>query len=152
MTNKKTILVVLAAGVGLSVALIGSCAGLLYVGFQRADTAVSPRIDALFLAIENESFAATYESETAQELRNVATQEQYTALGEAIRVRLGRLQSKSLQGFNMRQTNDQSYIEVSYQAAFEHGPGTIFAKLKNQDGMWKFVSFRVESPVFEQDL
>lgn len=152
MAKGKTIAIILAACAGFGLLLVVSCAGLLFMGFKNTDANISPRIDAMFSAIENDTFAETYETETTQDLRNAATKEQYEALGNAIAVRLGALQSKSLRGFNMRQLNAASYVDVTYNAAFEKGNGTIVAKLKNQGGKWKFVTFRVNSPVFEQDI
>ena len=112
MAKGKTIAIILAACAGFGVLLIASCAGLLFVGFKNADSTVSPRIDAMFSAIENNTFADTYETETTLELRNAAT-EQYTALGDAIGVRLGKLISKSLQGFTMRQSNADRNVSTS---------------------------------------
>ena len=152
MAKGKTIAYIFAACAGLGILTIGSCAGLLYFGYKNADSTVSPKIDAMFLAIENNTFAATYETETTQELRDAASKEQYAALGDAIGVRLGKLKSKSLQGFKMRQFNADSYIDVSYNATFENGQGTIIAKLKKEGSAWKFVNFRVNSPLFEQDI
>lgn len=152
MAKGKTIAIMFVGCAGLGTFLIGSCAGLLYIGYKNTDSNVSPKIDAMFSAIENNTFADTYETETAQELRDVASKEQYTALGDAIRVRLGKLESKSLQGFKVRQLNADSYIDVSYNAKFENGKGTIIAKLKKQGSDWKFVTFRVNSPLFEQDI
>jgi hypothetical protein len=152
MAKGKTIAIIFAACAGLGILVIGSCAGLLYFGYKNTDSTVSPRIDAMFSAIENNTFADTYETETSQELRDAASKEQYTALGDAIGLRLGKLESKSLQGFKMRQFNADSYIDVSYNATFEHGKGTIIAKLKRVGSVWKFVTFRVNSPLFGQDI
>ena len=152
MSKGKTIAIVIATCGGLGILLIGSCAGLLFMGFKNTDASVSPRIAAMFLAIRNDTFGETYETETTQELRNVVSKEQYKALGDSIGVRLGALKSKSMQGFNMRQFNADSYVDVTYNATFEKGNGTIVAKLKKQNGKWRFVTFRVNSPVFEQDL
>jgi hypothetical protein len=132
MAKGKTIAIIFAACAGLGILMIGSCVGLLYFGYKNADSTVSPKIDAMFSAIEDNTFSATYETETSQELRDVASKEQYTALGDAIGVRLGKLKSKSLQGFKMRQFNANSYIDVSYNATFENGKGTVIAKLKKE--------------------
>ncbi len=152
MANRKTITFIFAGCGGMGILLIGSCAGLLYYGYTSADSTASPRIDALFLAIENNTFANTYETETAKEFRDVTSKEQYAALGDAIGVRLGKLKSKSLQSFKVHQFNADSYIDVTYNAIFENGNGTIIAKLKKQGDDWRFMTVRVNSPVFEQDI
>ncbi len=66
--------------------------------------------------------------------------------------RLGKLKSKSLQAFKMRQFNADAYIDASYNATFEKGSGTIIAQLKKEGSSWKFVTFRVNSPLIEQDI
>ncbi len=73
-------------------------------------------------------------------------------MNEAINLRLGKLKSKTLRGFKMKQHNADSYMDVTYAAVFEKGQGTVTARLKKNDGDWKFVGFRVNSPVFEQDI
>lgn len=152
MSTGKTVAIILAACAGLGVVAIASCAGLLYVGYKNTDAAISPRIDAMFSAMERGTFSDTYESETTQELQDVATKEQYEAMGQAVAVRLGPLKSKTLQSFSARQQNAFSYADVSYDAQFEKGNGVIIARLKKVGSDWKFLSFRVNSPVFEQDI
>jgi len=152
MAQRKTIAIILVACVGLGVLLIGSCGGLLYLGYKNTDAAVSPQIEAMFAAVENGTFADTYDTQTTQEFRDVTTREEYAAIGDAIAVRLGTLNSKSMRSFKMRQVNASSLIDVTYQAVFENGTGTILANLKKEEGEWKFVSFRVNSPLFQQDL
>lgn len=152
MAKGKTVAIVLVACAGLGVLLIGTCAGLLFVGFKNADAAVSPRIDLIFEAIDQGRFAETYDTETTQEFRDLTTKEQYAALGDSIAARLGALKSKTMLSFNMQQFNSSSFIDVTYNAVFENGTGTIFAKLKKENGVWKFVGFRVNSPVFDQDI
>lgn len=152
MPQRKTIAIIVAACGGFGTLLIASCAGLLFAGFKHADSTASPRIDAMFSAIENNRVAETYETDTTQELRTAVTKEQYTASAENIGARLGKLKSKSIQGFATRQSNANSYIDVTYNATFESGQGTIIAKLKKEDGTWKFLTFQVKSPVFRQDV
>lgn len=152
MVKGKTIAIILGALSGCGAIMLGLCGGLLYMGFRNADKTVSPRVDAMFAAIEAGSFADTYETHTTEELRDAASRDEYTALGNAIALRLGELESKSLRGFKMRQFNASSYIDVTYAADFEKGSGTIVAQLKKEGDAWKFVTFRVNSPVFNQDL
>jgi len=155
MTTGKTVAIILILCAGAGILMIVSCAGLLYLGytrFENVDAEVSQRIDALFAAIENGTFPATYDTDLTQEFRDATSREQYADLGKSIGTRLGRLKTKSLQGFKVRQFNAASFVDVSYAATFEKGNGTITATLKKQGGKWKFAGFRVESPVFLQDL
>lgn len=152
MSKGKTIAIVLAGLGGCALLVVVACGGLLYMGYRSADTAVSPRIDEMFAAIEAGSFADTYETHTTGALRQSASKQEYTALGNAIALRLGELKSKSLRAIKMRQHNASSYVEVSYAATFDRGSGTIDAQLEKEGSEWKFVSFRVNSPVFAQAL
>jgi hypothetical protein len=150
MSNRKIVLIVIAVGMGIGTVLIGSCAGLLYLGYKQASDTASPRVDALFAAIEDGTFAKTYETETTRELRQAASKEQYEAMGQAITSRLGKLKSKSLRGFRTGQFNANSFIDATYQATFEQGDGTISVRLKQEGDDWKFVRFHVQSPLFDQ--
>ncbi len=152
MSTGKTVAIILGVCGGIGVLIIGSCGGLFYVGFKNADATVSPHIDAMFTAIENHTFADTYDNETCKELRDVVSKERYASLGNAVALRLGKFKTKTIRGFNMRQHNAESYVDVTYNATFEKGNGTVNAKLKKQGGEWKFLNFRVNSPVFEQDV
>jgi hypothetical protein len=57
-----------------------------------------------------------------------------------------------MKSFNVRAVNADSFVDVSYNATFEKGAGTIVAKMKNEGGKWKLVHFQVNSPLFQQDV
>jgi len=152
MSNTKIVMLVLAACGALGIALIGACAGLGFYAFKSANSTVGPEIDRLFAAIDNDTFAETYESDTAPEFRKQTSKEQYADIGKAVKNRLGPLKSKTMTGFNIRQHNADAYVDVAYNASFEKGKGTIAAKMKKQGGQWKIVTLRVNSPAFEKDL
>jgi hypothetical protein len=152
MSSSKLIAPI-AIGCGVfGVAVIAACGGLLYVGYKTAQKSVGPEIDRLFAAIDDGTFAETYETATTQEFRSATSREQYAQIGKAVSTRLGRLKSKSLKSVNMRQHNADSYVDVAYDAQFEKGPGQILAKMKREKDQWKLVNFRVNSPVFQQDI
>src|SRR4029079_1127895 len=152
MSPGKTVAIV-AVGCGvLGVAMIAACGGLLYLGYNAANTSVGPEIDRLFAAIDDGTFPETYESATTQEFRSATSKEQYAQIGKAVSTRLGRLKSKSLKSFNMRQHNADSYVDVSYDGQFEKGSGQVLAKMKREKGQLKLVNFRVNSSVFTQDI
>ena len=130
--------------------LVGTCAGLFYTGYKNADATVSPKIDAMCVAIVNDDLLNSYANETTTEFKNAVSEEQFVSLGRDIALRLGTLKTKSMQGFKLKQRNAESFIDVSYAAVFEKGSGTIISTLKKQDGEWKFIGFRVNSPVFTQ--
>ncbi len=143
----------IAVGCGVAgIALIAACGGLLYLGFKTANSSVGPEIDRLLAAIDDGTFPETYETATTQEFRAATSKDQYAQIGKAVSTRLGRLKSKSLKRFNMQQHNADSYVDVSYDAQFEKGTGQILAKLKRENGQMRLVNFRVNSPVFQQDI
>jgi rubrerythrin len=154
MSTSK-IVATITAGCGcLAVVMAAACGGLLYFGYKTANDSVGPKIDHLLAAIENDTFGDTYETDTTPEFQAATSKEQYADLGNAIATGLGSLKSKSLKSFkfNMQQHNADSSVDVSYNARFEKGNGEIVAKLKKQDGEWKLVTFRVNSPLFQQDI
>jgi len=152
MSKGKLVALVLGLCGGVGLLLIAIFGGLLYSGYRNADASISPKIDAMFVAIANDQFANSYAVETTPELKKVVAEEQFVALGKAIDLQLSKLESKTLRGFKMKQRNAHSYMDVTYAAVFEKGKGTVTATLKKQEGDWKFVGFRVNSPVFEQDI
>jgi hypothetical protein len=137
---------------GCFILLGASCGGVLFYLFRSADSAASPRIDALFTAVANNTFGNTYLTDTTSEFRSITSEKQYDELGETLRIRLGALKSKSIRSFYTRQMNANTFIDVTYNATFEKGTGTITARLQNVNGKWLFASFRVDSPVFQKDL
>jgi len=152
MSTGKVIAIIFAVCAGLGVITIGSCAGLIYYGYKSADVSVSPRVDALFAAIEQGKFLDTYDTDLSTEFQAVTSKDEYATFGKLIAARLGTLKSKSLHSFNMRQFNLDSRIDATYQGEFEKGAGTIVVSLKKEGGDWKFLSFRVNSPLFESEV
>jgi hypothetical protein len=144
--------VVVATVAGAGVLLLGCCGGLVFLGFRSANISAAPHVEQLLAAMEQDDFAETYEELTTRQFRTSTTKQQYADLGKAIATRLGRLQDKTLKQFNMQQQNARSTMSVTYDATFERGTGTIVAQLEFEGGKWRFTSFRVNSPVFEQDL
>lgn len=136
----------------MAVLMIAVLAAVLYYGYRNADATISPKIDSLFATIADGSFADGYEAETTQAFRDVTTEEQYAAIGKAIKLRLGELKSKSLQSVMMKQHNTTATIEVAYSAVFQKSTGTILATFEKQDNVWKIRAFRVNSPAFQKDL
>jgi zinc-ribbon domain/Protein of unknown function (DUF4019) len=152
MKTKTIVILVLSACGTLFIAAIASCAGFFFLTFRNMDATLSPTIDELFAAIDNETFAETYDTHTTAELQQTVTREQYAELGLTIKTRLGSLESKSLRQFNVRQINANRYADVVYNATFENGSGTISGRFKKNGDRWLVVSFHVDSPEFQKDL
>lgn len=148
----KTVLVLLAALGGAMFVSLVLCAGGLYLFFRGASADVAPRIDELLAALATGDVAASYERDTTREFKQVTTSQQYQQIADVVRTRLGGLRSKITTSLNLRNHNGRSYVEVSYNAEFEKGPGTIQATLEKVDGQWRFMKFHVQSPILQQPL
>ena len=148
MKTKSIVALVLVLAGGLFLSLFVLCAGALFFSFREMDSTISPMIDELFVAIDNDKFAETYDTHTAPELQKVASRDQYAQLGLTIKTRLGELKSKRLVRFNVQQMNANRTADVSYNGTFEKGTGTITAKLKKVGDQWLLVAFHVNSPEF----
>ena len=152
MKTKTIVILVLSAGGVFFIVAIASCAGFFFLTFRNLDTTLSPTVDELFAAIDNDTFADTYDTHTTAELQRTVPREQYKDLGLTIKTRLGALKSKSLRQFNVRQFNANRYADVVYNATFENGSGTISGRFKKEGDRWRVVSFHVNSPEFQKDL
>lgn len=159
MAKAKAIAAVGFALVGGALLLI-SCAGLLYMLYavpvymkhRTAEKVASPRVDAMFAAMEGGTLSHAYETYASKELRYAVPVEEYRALANAISSRLGDLESKSLSSFSVREFNGQAEVDVTYRATFEKGGGTIRAWLREQEGDWKFLAFWVNAPVLGEEF
>jgi hypothetical protein len=150
-TRSIVALVLLLAG-GLFLSLFVLCAGALFLSFREMDSAISPMVDELFVAIENDKFAETYDTHTTPEFQAATTREQYLQIGRLIKTRLGKLQSKKLSRFNVQQMNANRTADIAYSGTFEKGAGTITAKLKKVGDRWLLLGFHVNSQEFAKDL
>jgi hypothetical protein len=149
-TRTLVLTIVLAVG-GLFLVLVVGAVGLFLVFYKNADAAVSPKIDSLFAAVDNGTFAGTYLTETTPELRAALSQEKYERIGRTVQSRLGHLRSKTLTQFNASWFNGESCMNVAYSAAFEKGTATIRASFKKLDGQWRLLGIFVESPQLLDD-
>jgi hypothetical protein len=149
----KTIVLIVVSAVGvLFIAGIASCAGILFFAFRNMDGAVSPAMNELFAAIDNDTFAKAYDTHTSSELQQTVTRQQFADLGRTIKTRLGSFRSKNLVRFHVNQHNTNTYAEVDYNAVFENGSSTIKARFRREGERWLLVSLNVNSPEFQKDL
>ena len=150
--NVKVVLGVALAAVVLMVALIIGGGVYLYRAFKSSSQVLSQTVDELLTAANNGTFEQTYRTHTTLKFRDVTSLEEYRQLGEAIRTRLGRLQSKKLTGLYFRQFNATRYADASYQARFEKGPATIHVRFRKRGDKWLVETFRVQSPRLRPEL
>lgn len=145
MSGGKIVLIILAILGILFVLAIAACGGLAWWGVNQAKKMADAPVDAMFAAIDSGTFGDTYDTMTTSDFRSTMTREEYVAMGESIKENLGSLQSKTITGFNAAQENADAFIDVTYDAQFEKGTGTIKARMA-QDGVnWKFQDFSVTS-------
>ena len=152
MKTKTIVIIIVSACGALFIAVVASCAGFFFFTFRNMDATLSPTIDELFAAIDNDTFAKTYDTRTSPELRKTVTREQYEELGFTIKTRLGSLKSKTLRQFTVRQVNADRYADATYDANFENGSGTISGRFKKDGERWPVISIHVNSPEFQKDL
>ena len=152
MKAKSIIALVLVLSGGLFLSLLALCAGALFFSFREMDSAISPMIDELFVAIENDKFVDTYDTHLSPEFQNVTTRDQYLQLGQMIKTNLGELKAKKLVRFNVQQMNANRTADVAYTGTFEKGAGTITVKLKKVGDQWLLLGFNVNSPVFTKGV
>ena len=143
MSGGKLVLVILAIIGVLFVLGIAACGGLLWWGYSTVKESADPEVDAMFAAIDSGTFADSYNTKTTADFRRTMTQEEYAAMGEAIKENLGSLQSKTKTSFKV---NSDAAIDVTYSAQFEKGTAEIVVRLTSTDMVnWKFDSFAVRS-------
>ena len=150
-TRSIVIIVGTVAGV-FFVGVIALIVGGLVMAFNSADATLSPTIDELFTAIDNDSFADTYDTHTTEDVKQNVTREQYEDLGLRVKSRLGSLKSKSMRQFHIRQNNSTTIAEFTYDAEFEKGSGTIRGKFQKEGERWLVVALFVNSPELQADL
>jgi hypothetical protein len=144
-TRTLVITIILACG-GMFLAMIAVCVAAFFLVYKNVDKMVSPKVDALFAAIDNGTFGETYATETTPEFRAATSRKDYEQIGQAVKNRLGRLQSKTLTQFNAQHFPGGSCFEAAYSARFEKGSGTISVRFKSVEGEWRLLYFGVTSP------
>jgi hypothetical protein len=131
------------------------CAGIIgSVAFSlsKASTETSSRVDLLFEDINAGNFGAVYETKFADGYRKVVSPEQHAAIGEACRQSLGKLKSKSTHSLHTRNINGTSCIVAIYNCQFEKGQAFVNVTLQWEEGDWRFLGFRVQSPKLAETM
>ena len=142
-TRTIVIGIILGCG-GLFVVAIVACAGHFFLGFRNTDAAFSPKIDALFAAIDNGTFKDMYATETTPELKKAATREEWEQLGLLIKtpwppqgqdahaVRRSTVECRHVCRCYVLRDIERETREIST------------ARLRSVDGEWRLVVFRVK--------
>jgi hypothetical protein len=154
MHRRTLVFLVIGALSATAVGMVALCSGGAYLAFRsisQTSTEASTAIDALFAAFSAHDQSA-YERLTDTSFQQATSKPQFDAIGKVINERLGALRSKTTTNCNVRSVNGQSYADVAYKANFEKGAGTITARLRKQSGVWRLVSFNVQSPVLQAAL
>lgn len=120
--------------------------GTFYYGYRNSQQA-SEKIDEIFQAAADEQqFDALYDQMTTSEYRNATPRESHKQMGQLIRDRLGRFKSKTARQTFRSMTNGRWRMNVEYDMYFEQGSGTLKSSLQWEDGEWKLLGWRLESP------
>jgi len=152
MQTKTIVIGVLALCALLAAAVVASCAGVMYFSFRDLNTNLAPAIDEFFAETEGDSFEKTYDTLMADEYRAAATRKQHEQMGRTVRIRLGRLKTKSMQQFQVRSTPSGTYANVVYSATFEKGTGQISAQLRKVGDKWLIVGIRLNSNEMQKGM
>lgn len=152
MSGGKIVLLVLAAVGGVIILSIAACGGLIYWGFTSADQVAGHQVDALFMAIDEGRFAETYDTQTSADFQSRVSREEYAAFGEAIGEKLGSLESKSMQSFNMQQHNSDATVTATYSGKFQKGTAEIVVEMVKAGDRWLYDKFEVNSPVLPSEI
>ncbi|MGE0606282.1 MAG: zinc-ribbon domain-containing protein [Pirellulales bacterium] len=150
-TRSIVILAVLGIG-GACAVVVAGCAGFIFFAFSSTGTMITPRVEALFAAIDREEDQASYDRDFTPDYRGVTTFAQHQRICQLVRLRLGKLQSQTLTSTQLHHNNGTSTADVVYSANFEKGAATIKAKLQKVGDDWLYLGFRVDSPAFLPDL
>jgi hypothetical protein len=128
--------------------LIAACGGLLYFGFQQVsgEGEVAVEVDRLFEDIAQGNAAEYYRSRSSNELKSAASEQEFVGLCQTIDERLGKLRSKTVSGFNVRNHNLTNYVDAVYTCQFERGKASVKSGFKHQNGQWLLQSFHIDSP------
>ena len=152
MQTKTIVIGVLSLCALLAVVVIASCAGLMYFSFRDLNANVAPAIEELFAEAEGDSFGKTYDTLMADEYRATTTLAKHEQVGQTVRIRLGRLKSKSMQQFQVRGTPSGTYANVVYNATFEKGTCRVAAQLKKVGDKWLIVGINLNSNEMQKGL
>jgi hypothetical protein len=149
--KNQTIIIVALIGLAVAFLVLGAiCVGTLVLLVGKASASVSPAVDQIFADLDRDPGQA-YDNHTSAEFRRATSRDEFITLGQRIKTRLGKLQSKSMRHLHSRQVNANSFTDVTYQATFEEGTGTISLRLQAEGDRWVLVSFQVNSPEFDKD-
>ena len=119
--------------------------------FSHSTADLSPIIDDLLLAIDQDAVAAKYDELASPDFRRVIPVEQFVKTGSDVKARLGALRSKKLLDGRFRQEGDREFADVAYEGTFDRGVGVIKATFVQDNGRWLLHGFLVSSPHFKPD-
>lgn len=128
--------------------LVAACGGLFYFGFRQVtgEGDVAVEVDRFFAEIAQGQAAEYYRNRASSELKNVTSEKDFASICETINERLGKLRSKTVSGFNMRNKNLTGYVDSVYDCQFERGKGVVKTSFKRENGQWLLLGFNVDSP------
>ncbi len=103
-------------------------------------------VDRFFEDIDAGRAAEFYRSATSAEFKRATSEKQFLEIATATRERLGKLQSKTATGFNVRSQNLTTTVEAAYDCHFERGRASVNVRFQHEGDRWLLQHFRVDSP------
>jgi len=106
-----------------------------------------------FLAAVDESHDDDAWAATSARFRATTNREKFGEMTSLVRNVVGSCTSKQLRSFNTRENiGGPTVASLAYRATFEKGDGTISMDLETESGAWKVLSWRVNSPLFQEAM
>ena len=128
--------------------MIAACGGLIYIGFRQVtgEGELAVEVDQLFEEIAQGQAAEFYRNRGSAELKRATSEEDFVNLSQRINDQLGKLQSKTVSGFSVRNQNLTNYVDAVYDCQFERGKASVKTRFKRENDQWFLHSIHVESP------
>lgn len=118
---------------------------------DSAAVAVSQRVEKIFQSINAGEGLLVYESFASPKFREVVTLEQFTAICDRIKTRLGSLRSKEDARFDLNPLKGALVANATYNAKFEHGAGDILVIFEKREDAWMLLRLTVNAPELLDD-
>ncbi len=120
----------------------------MYFGFRQVtgEGEVAVEVDRLFEEISQGRAAEFYRNSSSAELKRATSEQEFVDFSQKINEQLGKLQSKTVSNFSVRNQNLTNYVDAIYDCEFELGKASVKTRFKHENDQWLLHSFFVNSP------
>lgn len=133
----------LIGGAGLF-ALVVLCAGGFVWFYMSSQTEVEQVVNSFQAQLDAEDYAAAYRT-IGPELKAMSSKADFTDIESTILKQLGKLQSKTLQSFNVQESTTGGSATIVYHCTYKKGQGQVKYTLSKSTGLWRVIGHHVES-------